>query len=253
MPAQAAAGAFLREAPRWGCDWSQEVSEVASEYPQCAKCGIDHDERACSVPGGKAPAFCPTVGMVPAVERALEKYRDPEIREFARQASIQEAEGYIHRDVKPLVRHPVKPRLQEICEFAQRMGYRRLGVAYCSGLFSEGAALGKVLEKHGFEVVSVVCKAGCIPKEEIGIREEEKIRIGEFESMCSPITQAEILNEAGTELNVVMGLCVGHDSLFFKHSKAPVTVFAAKDRVLGHNPLAALYTLGSYYERLVKT
>lgn len=113
--------------------------------------------------------------------------------------------------------------------------------------------LSKVLEDYGFEVVSVVCKVGCTPKEEIGIKDHEKVRIGEFESMCSPIAQAEVLNEACTDFNIVLGLCVGHDSLFFKHSKAPVTVFAAKDRVLGHNPLAAIYTLGSYYERFAKS
>ena len=44
-----------------------------------------------------------------------------------------------------------------------------------------------------------------------------------------------------------MGLCVGHDSLFFRHSEAPVTVLAVKDRVLGHNPLAAVYLADGYY------
>jgi uncharacterized metal-binding protein len=51
-------------------------------------------------------------------------------------------------------------------------------------------------------------------------------------------------------LDYLIGLCVGHDSLFFKHSDAPVTVLVAKDRVLGHNPVAALYTSHSYYRRL---
>jgi len=61
--------------------------------------------------------------------------------------------------------------------------------------------------------------------------------------MCNPIAQAQILNEQLTDFNIVVGLCVGHDSLFFKHSEAPVTVLVAKDRVLGHNPAAALYVL----------
>lgn len=34
------------------------------------------------------------------------------------------------------------------------------------------------------------------------------------------------------------------------HSKAPVTVLVVKDRVLGHNPVAALYTAETYYRRL---
>jgi uncharacterized metal-binding protein len=220
--------------------------------PECAKCSVKAPERACRNPAGTGPAFCPTREMAGEVEEALEKYRDPEIREFARQASIQEAECYANRDRKPYVRHPVKPRLQEICEFARKMGYRKLGIAFCAGLSSEASRLQKVLENHGFEVASVICKVGCTPKEEIGITDEEKCRIGQYESMCSPIGQAEVLNQAGTEFNILLGLCVGHDSLFFKYARAMTTVFAAKDRVLGHNPLAALYTLNSYYERLSK-
>jgi uncharacterized metal-binding protein len=147
------------------------------------------------------------------------------------------------------VKHPIKPRLEEIIDFARRMEYRRLGIAFCAGLHAEAGLLEKVLDGAGFETVSVVCKVGCTPKETIGIRDREKIRIGEFESMCSPVAQALVLNEAGTDFNILLGLCVGHDSLFFKHSVAPVTVFAAKDRVMGHNPIAALYTVHSYSER----
>ena len=78
------------------------------------------------------------------------------------------------------------------------------------------------------------------------MKDEEKIHPGTFEALCNPIAQASLLARAGTELNVVIGLCVGHDSLFFMHSKAPVTVLVAKDRVLGHNPVAGLYTSHSY-------
>ena len=66
--------------------------------------------------------------------------------------------------------------------------------------------------------------------------------------MCNPIGQAMFLNEAKTDFNIILGLCVGHDSLFIKYSEAPVTVFAVKDRVLGHNPLAAIYQAESYYK-----
>ena len=108
----------------------------------------------------------------------------------------------------------------------------------------------KVLSAKGFEVVSVICKAGCVPKERIGVRDEEKIRIGLFEPMCNPIMQALVLNDANTEFNVLMGLCVGHDSLFLKYAEALCTVFAVKDRLLGHNPLAAVYNIDSYYRSL---
>jgi uncharacterized metal-binding protein len=68
--------------------------------------------------------------------------------------------------------------------------------------------------------------------------------------MCNPVLQAMILNDEKTQFNILLGLCVGHDSLFFKYAQAPCTVLAVKDRLLGHNPLAAVYTLDSYYRAL---
>ena len=118
------------------------------------------------------------------------------------------------------------------------MGYARLGLAFCGGLTKEAAVVDEILKNHGFEVVSAVCKAGAVPKEEIGVRDDQKIHIGEHESMCNPIFQAILLNKAGTQFNVVLGLCVGHDSLFFKYAEAPTTVLAVKDRVraITHSP-----------------
>lgn len=217
------------------------------ELPACARCSLKGEEKACRAQEGRAPSFCPTRNLAEVVKKGKEPYCDPQILEFARQASIQEGECYINRDFPVL--HPVKPRLQEIFEFARRMGYKRLGLAYCTGLQSEAATLAGLLEGQGFSVVSVICKVGCTPKEELGLTDGEKVRTGQFESMCSPIAQAQVLNESEVDFNIVLGLCVGHDSLFFKYAKAPTTVFAVKDRVLGHNPLAAIYTLGSYYQR----
>lgn len=219
---------------------------------QCAICAIAREERACRKQDGKGPKFCPTLIKGDQIAAAMQKYDQPEIAEFARQASIQEGSCYIHREETPHVLHPVKPRIQEICEFANRMGYHKLGLAFCGGLHSEATILAGILEKAGFNLVSVSCKVGCKPKETIGIKDEEKVSVGSFEAMCNPVTQAEILNQAQTEFNVLMGLCVGHDSLFIKNSQAMVTVFAVKDRVLGHNPIAALYTANSYYQRIVK-
>jgi uncharacterized metal-binding protein len=216
----------------------------------CAKCAIT--DKICRTPEGKGPDYCPTLRHTGTIERANAEYAKAEIREFARLASVQEAECYAGRDVKPYVSHPTKPRVQEICEFAHKMGYAKLGLAFCGGLHEEALSLTRVLESQGFEVVSVVCKAGRTPKEAIGVKDDEKIHIGEFESMCSPIAQAMILNEEGTDLNIILGLCVGHDSLFMRYSKAFCTVAVAKDRVLAHNPCAALYTTGSYYARMLR-
>jgi uncharacterized metal-binding protein len=218
--------------------------------PTCGKCSVK--DPICRVEGGKGPQSCPTKTYSNTIEGAIREYERSGIGEFARLASIQEAECYINRHIQPYVLHPVKPRVQEICEFAKKMGYRKLGIAFCGGLRAEARALTKILEAQGFEVVSVVCKVGGTPKEAIGIRENEKIRIGQSETMCSPIVQATILNEEKTEFNILVGLCVGHDSLFFKYSEAFTTVLISKDRVLGHNPAAALYTVGGYYARMLR-
>jgi uncharacterized metal-binding protein len=217
--------------------------------PQCAVCSVQ--ERICENKEGNGPKFCPTSHYRSAIEKALKEYEKPEIREFARMASIQEGECYAHRHIKPYVFHPVKPRVQEICEFAHKMGYQRLGIAFCGGLHAEARIVSDILTAQGFTPVSVVCKCGGVPKETIGVEDEEKIRIGEFESMCNPIMQATILNEERTDFNILVGLCVGHDSLFFKYSEAFTTVLVAKDRVSGHNPAAALYTSSSYYARML--
>lgn len=216
--------------------------------PLCSKCHVD--AKICRTESGRGPTFCPTLTREAAVRQANKEYEKPEIKELARQASIQEGECYANRGVDPYIRHPVKPRIQETCEFAKKMGFEKIGIAFCSGLQQEASILTKILEVQGFEVVSVVCKAGRTPKESIGVRDEEKINIGKFESMCSPIAQAMILNEEKTDFNILLGLCVGHDSLFLKYANAFSTVLVAKDRVLGHNPVAALYTTESYYARL---
>jgi uncharacterized metal-binding protein len=63
-----------------------------------------------------------------------------------------------------------------------------------------------------------------------------------FEAACNPLLQAELLNRAGTDFNVLVGLCIGHDMLFTSNSKAPVTTLIVKDRLSGHNPVVSLYT-----------
>ena len=61
--------------------------------------------------------------------------------------------------------------------------------------------------------------------------------------------KAKELEAQGTDFNIVIGLCVGHDTLFLRHSHAPTTVMIVKDRVLAHNPVAALYTANGMYSR----
>ena len=143
-------------------------------------------------------------------------------------------------------------RIEEIIQFARKLKVDTIGIAHCVGLKKEARIAHQIFESAGFTVHSVCCKVGKIDKEDLGITDAEKINPGEFEAACNPIAQAKLLEKAGSQLNVVIGLCVGHDSLFFMHSKAPATVLVAKDRVLGHNPVAALYTNHSYYKKLTK-
>ena len=223
---------------------------MENEMPTCARCTFKIPERACRKEEGKAPPFCPTRNKTDVLQRAQELLLKPENYEFAKQASIQEGEGYGDKVLGYALVKPVKPRIMEIVEFAGKMKYKRLGFAFCSGLAREAEVVGRLLASKGFEVVSSICKVGCRPKEALGVRDEQKIQKGSFEPMCNPIAQALILNEAQTEFNVVLGLCVGHDSLFMRYSDAFCTVLVAKDRVTGHNPLAAIQLYKSYYKKL---
>ena len=212
---------------------------------ECAKCG----KVACySENPEESPRNCPMRTEAEAIQLAAEKYRNPQTEEFARLASVQEFECYMHLAEG---RTPRNPRVEEVAQFAKKMGYNRLGIAFCVGLQREARTLTEILENRGFEVVSVCCKAGAVPKESIAVKGEQKIAGPDVrEAMCNPIAQAEILNAEGTEFNIAVGLCVGHDSLFFKHAGAPTTVLIAKDRVFGHNPAAGLYLADSYYRKL---
>jgi len=136
-------------------------------------------------------------------------------------------------------------RVEEVMSYAEKLGFKRLGIAFCIGLREEARLLDEIFEKRGFEVYSVCCKACGIPKSEMDLMRLHPEM--EQESTCNPIGQAKILSESHTDLNVILGLCVGHDILFSKYSEAPVTTLIVKDRVLAHNPAGALYS--SYYRK----
>jgi len=131
-----------------------------------------------------------------------------------------------------------KTRLGETILFAKELGVRKIGLAFCIGLSNEARIIDEILSKH-FKVVSVCCKACGLTKKDFGL---ERISSDEREVMCNPAGQGQLLNDAKTELNVICGLCVGHDAIFTKSSVAPVTTLIVKDRVLAHNPAAAIYS-----------
>jgi len=170
----------------------------------CASCPLLRNEKLCLNPKGKAFRGCPSASGKKIIGEAKKCYDDPNVRKLARQqASIQEGQCYTGRNQKPFVLRPTKTRIEEICKFANKMGYQRLGLAFCVGLVSEAKSVAGLLEARGFEVVSVICKkVGAVPKEKIGLADKEKIRIGQFEAMCNPVAQAMILNDAGVQLNI---------------------------------------------------
>jgi len=228
-----------------------EVKETM--VSECAKCKV----KICSprIKTGepfpsidKAPPSCPMGRMPEIFNQAMVEYQKPDINEFARLASVQEYECYELTEDGIRTKNT---RLDELIQFSQKCNYQKLGIAFCAGLSTEAAMLTEALEDKGFSVASVCCKVGQTPKEDIGIAEEQKIAgPGRVETMCSPISQALILNAEEVDLAVMLGLCIGHDTLFIRYCRVPLTVLAVKDRVLGHNPLAALYLSRSpYYSR----
>lgn len=140
-----------------------------------------------------------------------------------------------------------KTRLEEIILFSEMMDYQKIGLAFCIGLSEESSLIHNILKKH-FKVYSACCKICGIDKEDLSL---EKIDEKRYEAMCNPLGQAYVLNEKNTDLNIIIGLCIGHDILFTKNSNAPVTTLAVKDRVLAHNPLGAIYT--KYYRNKLTT
>ena len=196
----------------------------------------------------EAPHFCPMKLFPELIDKAMMEYDKAEVKEFARLASVQEFECYERTEEGLRTRFP---RIEELIQFADKCGYHKLGIAFCIGLANEARTLTDILENKGFVVVSVCCKLGATAKERIGIKPEQKIEGPEsWESMCNPIVQAEVLNTEKVDLAIMLGLCIGHDTLFIKYCRVPMTVLAVKDRVTGHNPLAALYLSQSYYGRL---
>lgn len=162
-------------------------------------------------------------------EEAVELLRRPENEPWMKAAASIEATGYRSWT-----------RLEEIIRLIEAMKLERIGVAFCIGLSDEAERFVTVLRTTGVKVTAVCCKVCGVSKDELGVTRLHKER--PFEASCNPVAQALVLNENDTELNFTLGLCLGHDILFNKLSKAPISAFIVKDRVLAHNPVAALYS-----------
>ncbi|MBF0558258.1 MAG: DUF1847 domain-containing protein [Nitrospirae bacterium] len=196
------------------------------------------------------PAYCPSREHMDAIDESFDIYKgESEDAKIARVATRVEGLCYEHVSGSNAV-HARWTRVEDTIAFAKLMGYGKIGIATCIGLLDETNRLALILKAQGFEPLSVCCKSGSKDKLELGVKEEDKVRPGTFEPACNPIAQARLLNTAGTDMNIIVGLCVGHDMLFSKHSDAPVTTLVVKDRVTGHNPVSVLYGQNFYYRRL---
>ena len=220
-------------------------------FPKCAKCpgaycgsapieGIDRDI---------LPEYCPMKTSEEAIKSVIERYEPDDVKRIYVPATITEKEAY--ESIRG-VRMAVRPRIKELIEFGKLIHAQKMGVAFCAGMRDEAARIVGFLEKNGFAVASVLCKCGGIDKTRLHVAKEYKIVDPlKFEAGCNPVLQAELLNRAETDINVIVGLCLGHDMLFTMNSKAPVTTLIVKDRLLGHNPVIALYS--NYHRSILES
>jgi uncharacterized metal-binding protein len=128
--------------------------------------------------------------------------------------------------------NPRIDRVQEIIEYAKHSGFKKIGIANCITFNKEADTLESLLINEGFMVSRVNCKYGRVPFNDL---------VPGYKGVsCNPAGQAKYLEEKNTELNIMMGLCLGHDMIFNAKSKAPVTPLVVKDRKENHNTIKLL-------------
>ena len=144
--------------------------------------------------------------------------------------------GYLYdeddRNVMKVAEDSLNPkvdRIDEIIAFAREAGVSRIGLANCITFEKEANQLEVLLTNAGFTVTRANCKLGRMPYKEI--------MPGYSGVSCNPAGQAKVMKDAGTEMNLVMGLCIGHDMVFNAHSRVLTTTLVVKDRKLKHHTL----------------
>lgn len=203
-------------------------TEVDSSDCSCSDCGLLNCYRSRKT----FPSFCLTESLDPQQRAAsVSSYLGDGIDARLSRAAADVEEQY----------HGKLTRVDEIIAFAHRLGAIHIGIASCLALMQEARIFAEILHAKGLKPYCVVCKVGSVDKTEVGLAEKAKLNPGSHEAICNPVLQARLLNAHKTDLNVMVGLCVGHDSLFIRHSEAPVTTLIVKDRLLKHNPAAALH------------
>lgn len=118
-----------------------------------------------------------------------------------------------------------RTKLEEIVIYAKKLGYGKIGIAFCIEYALEARMVYEVLSRY-FEVFSVACKVCGFGKADLGLR---KCEGAGFEAACNPIGQALLLNDDETDFNIMLGLKTGYDVLFAKYSEAPTITLSIQD------------------------
>jgi uncharacterized metal-binding protein len=181
--------------------------------PSCVDCAIN----ACGKTDVEYPSFCPSKGFdlqeLPELTALMQEEQNARIYKSAAHSA--------HVGFREKL-----DRLQETILFAHGYGAKKIGVASCISYAPEARFAANQLRQAGFEVVGVICKIGHLTCAQTNVPIEARAA---DTALCNPIYQAQMLNAEQTDLNVVIGLCAGHDALFLKHAEAPCTVMAIKD------------------------
>ena len=128
--------------------------------------------------------------------------------------------------------NPKVDRVDEIIAYCKEAGIKRIGIANCVSFNKQAKRLENVLTSEGFDVDKVHCKLGRVRFSDL---------VPDYKGVsCNPAGQAEYLADKDTEVNIMMGLCLGHDFIFNSKSKAPVTPLVVKDRKLDHHTIEVL-------------
>ena len=175
---------------------------------------------------GKIPAYCEANNYLDELEKSNKEYPKEGVVEIYKAACVVRD----HND-------GMTPRIEEALLYAKELKLKRIGFAACTSMTSELDLLIKLFTKEGFEVYTVGCQIGGVDATGRGVPDAQ----GCIVTTCNSIAQAEILNKEKTELNFILGLCMGHDILFSQYSQAPVSTLIVKDRITGNNPAATLY------------
>jgi uncharacterized metal-binding protein len=123
-------------------------------------------------------------------------------------------------------------RIEGIRDFALTGKYQCIGIAHCITFYRETEIIKQYLSKY-FKVYTVDCKYG-------SLRRNDLFGGGSRGVLCNPAGQAQYLNENTTDLNISIGLCIGHDMIFCKKSEAPVTSLFSKDFTNNNNMAQAV-------------